>query len=451
MQRLRAGITFVLLAASITSPFIANAQVGAQTSLSQFGSGCHPITAEETAGLKAMGATIPANGQFCDKDKPLLNGGCDENPYPYLQTKNKTGRPDAVSGLNSDFACRMSKFFKAATAEGMNISIGSGYRSIAHQTSLYNAYIACGKCGAPVAPPGRSKHNFGLAIDLSFNGRPLPRTLAICSGIPECKWAHSNEAKFGLRYPMDYEPWHIEPSGTVNGKQQPLPEGGWNGDQNQTPYTNNGTPYNPNMWQPQTPPPQPQQFSPLGGSGNTGASTPTQTTSGNQYLPTNYDGTPVPIDTYVPTSSGTSTATSTVTTKINNGPSAAEQIDLMTGGSNSYNGSQSSPTSTSAPTRLNDDLNDIGSTNTGGANISDDLVDGRLAENSVALNPIHVTQTFSGNEPTVVQATSGANAAANKSLIVALLTTLRDLLVSFVNVLKSQNSYGFEGAWRAHR
>ena len=117
MYRPLASIAFALLAVSVADPLHAYAQVGAETTAGQFGTGCHAITTEERAGLQAMGATIPANGQFCDKDKPLLNGGCSESPYPYLQTKNKTGRPDSVSGLNSDFACRMMKFFKAADAQ----------------------------------------------------------------------------------------------------------------------------------------------------------------------------------------------------------------------------------------------------------------------------------------------------------------------------------------------
>lgn len=38
-----------------------------------------------------------------------------------------------------------------------------GYRSLAEQNRLYNLYI---KGGPKAAPPGKSAHNFGLAVDL---------------------------------------------------------------------------------------------------------------------------------------------------------------------------------------------------------------------------------------------------------------------------------------------
>lgn len=212
--------------------------------LSPISTGCRPITQAEIEGIRAMGATIPTNGQFCDKDKPLLYGSCPESPYPYLQTKNKTGRPDTISGLNSDFACRLYKFMKAADGAGMNITIGSGYRSVQHQTQLYNAYVAGGKRGAPVAAPGRSKHNFGLAVDLRYDGqhsnfsKGAGNTPECIRRLKSCKWAHENYSKFGLRYPMAVEPWHAEPSGAVSGKAQPTPQGGgWQSDSSATPYT----------------------------------------------------------------------------------------------------------------------------------------------------------------------------------------------------------------------
>lgn len=61
-----------------------------------------------------------------------------------------------------------------ARRAGIDIEFISGYRSTARQAALYKAYLARGKTGTPVAPPGRSYHNFGLAVDF----RTVPRTAA---------------------------------------------------------------------------------------------------------------------------------------------------------------------------------------------------------------------------------------------------------------------------------
>jgi hypothetical protein len=124
---------------------------------------------------------------------------------------------------------------------------------------------------------------------------------------------------------------------------------------------------------------------------------------------------------------------------------------MLAGGSNTTGTSHSTQTGTSAPTQLNPDLYDIGTSTTGGSNVTiDEGVINTIADNSVAVNPIHVTETFSQGQPTQVSPPKATttNTAANKSLIVALLTTLRDLLVSFVNVLKSRSSAGFQGSWQ---
>ncbi len=224
--------------------------------------GCHEITPEEKEGLKAAGVTIPAGGQFCDRDKPLIYGGCTENPFLYLQQINRSGYPTDVSGLNPIFACRLYGLTKLAAAEGKNITIVSGYRSVERQKQMYATYVAAGRTGAPVAPPGQSKHNYGLAADLHYEGKlkgsgvGSQATADCIAQISSCAWAHRNYSGFGLRYPMVVEPWHIEPSGTIGGMQPPVPPNGiWVSDETGTAYSavgNNvmggnpfGNPYNP--------------------------------------------------------------------------------------------------------------------------------------------------------------------------------------------------------------
>ena len=86
------------------------------------------------------------------------------------------------------------------------VGITSLDRDKAQQAALYARYQAQG--GAPVAPPGRSNHNHGVAADISYeddNAR---------------KWAHDNAAAYGLRFPMNNEPWHVEPIEARGGAMQ---------------------------------------------------------------------------------------------------------------------------------------------------------------------------------------------------------------------------------------
>lgn len=49
-------------------------------------------------------------------------------------------------------------------------AITSGFRSLSEQQILYDKYRAG---GARAAPPGRSAHNFGFAIDVVLDGDPV--------------------------------------------------------------------------------------------------------------------------------------------------------------------------------------------------------------------------------------------------------------------------------------
>lgn len=99
-----------------------------------------------------------------------------------------------ASGLNPEFVRR----FNAWNAALGNIfRIGSGFRTMAEQARLYARWMAHVPGQAQAAPPGRSNHNYGLAIDLS----PASTTAA----------QRALGAKFGLRWPMGFEPWHVEP------------------------------------------------------------------------------------------------------------------------------------------------------------------------------------------------------------------------------------------------
>ncbi len=137
--------------------------------------------------------TIPNRRATSDADTPKQSG-----PY----------------GVNPIFGERLTKFMNAAKEAGYKITVTSGWRSYSSQRKLWdNSSRPCSSRSKWVACPGGSRHGFGIAADLKFNG-------SSCSGGWDCnaaaKWAHANAGKYGLKFRMSWEPWHIEPA-QVNG------------------------------------------------------------------------------------------------------------------------------------------------------------------------------------------------------------------------------------------
>lgn len=113
-----------------------------------------------------------------------------------------------TEGLDSEFARRLTAMVEAS---GGRLYYVSGFRSVEEQQQLWDAALAkYGPEKAPdwVAPPGRSNHNHGVAMDLGYQDDDAQA------------WAHANASRFGLSFPMSWEPWHIEPVGVSDGTYQ---------------------------------------------------------------------------------------------------------------------------------------------------------------------------------------------------------------------------------------
>ncbi len=133
----------------------------------------------------------------------------------FLYDKLTSGKgKDSIDGLQGSFATNLAAMMADAPPgirEGLGIY--SGFRSNEHQAELYAAAIK--KYGSPeaarkwVAPPGHSQHNEGNAVDLAYNGQSLGKAPQDVQD-----WVHQNASKYGLHFPMAYEPWHIEPAGS---------------------------------------------------------------------------------------------------------------------------------------------------------------------------------------------------------------------------------------------
>lgn len=123
-------------------------------------------------------------------------------------------RPDAITGLQDPFEASLAALFAAAPPNVQQaLRISSAYRSPERQAQLWQEALA--KYGSPeaarkwVAPPGRSQHNHGNAVDLRYLD-PVAQ-----------EWVHANAARFGLHFPMSHEPWHIEPLGARGATSAP--------------------------------------------------------------------------------------------------------------------------------------------------------------------------------------------------------------------------------------
>lgn len=103
-----------------------------------------------------------------------------------------------IAGMNQDF---MTIFYGMVgdwvQQGGSKVRINSGYRDIAKQQRLYDAWLARGMTGGAVARPGRSRHQRGLALDIaSVSANAMAKNGLL--------------AKYKFIRPVRGEPWHLE-------------------------------------------------------------------------------------------------------------------------------------------------------------------------------------------------------------------------------------------------
>lgn len=86
------------------------------------------------------------------------------------------------------------KMQAAANADGVRLSLTSGFRTMAEQKHLYNCYRSrsCNN-GNLAARPGYSNHQSGLAVDVSTSS-----------------WLSRNASRFGFVRTVSKEAWHYE-------------------------------------------------------------------------------------------------------------------------------------------------------------------------------------------------------------------------------------------------
>jgi D-alanyl-D-alanine dipeptidase len=110
----------------------------------------------------------------------------------------------AIEQSNDEFVARVAAMIRSMPDHLTGgIKIRSAYRSEEEQAYLYDLYQR--NQGNLAAPPGRSNHNHGLAMDLEFTNDAVRQ------------WAHANAARYGLAFPIASEAWHVEPLGLREG------------------------------------------------------------------------------------------------------------------------------------------------------------------------------------------------------------------------------------------
>lgn len=119
--------------------------------------------------------------------------------------------------VNVAIAAQFEAMLAAAAADGIVFG-GGAYRSAEAQIALRRAH--CGptaydiweksssQCSPPTARPGRSMHELGLAVDLTYGGDYIRSRDS-----PGFRWLAANAATYGL-FNMPVEPWHW----SVNGR-----------------------------------------------------------------------------------------------------------------------------------------------------------------------------------------------------------------------------------------
>lgn len=144
----------------------------------------------------------------------------DHSPSDLVQPAVPT--PHERVRLREEPAEALEMLITAATEEGMNLSMTSGYRSYELQEQIYDEQVAAlgqEAADALVARPGHSEHQSGLAVDLYSEDQPGCIATACFGDTPEGLWLEENAAEFGfiIRYPegaeditgISYEPWHL--------------------------------------------------------------------------------------------------------------------------------------------------------------------------------------------------------------------------------------------------
>jgi hypothetical protein len=169
----------------------------------------------QSLGFMLTEAAIPAVEKFADILESATNKASDYFGIRETPASRRTSGPGAaqtgsLAGVNPQLATAVSKAmedYKRLT--GKDATITSGVRDREKQQRLYDAYIAGGKKGMPVAKPGTSLHETGNAVDINKTAANEMDRMGILS-------------KYGLTRPVANDPVHVELAGPSGRYKSPM-------------------------------------------------------------------------------------------------------------------------------------------------------------------------------------------------------------------------------------
>jgi hypothetical protein len=129
---------------------------------------------------------------------------------PSMHSATPTERDNTMTTTT---ACAFDKMASAAAAadDNVKITIASGFRTVARQQYFWNCSISktCNG-GNKAAPPGKSKHGTGVALDLNTNCGKQTGAKPKCDGSRVYQWLKNNAHNYGFKRTVQSEPWHWE-------------------------------------------------------------------------------------------------------------------------------------------------------------------------------------------------------------------------------------------------
>jgi len=230
-DRIRLAIAAVLVAMAVPSQAMASFERSADATLT--------VMAPET--IRATFDSSSSEAFSATADFPSITGNAtvDQRIRELASQRGYVPRPETnqalstVDGfrLHTDAAFEWQQLRSAAAADGITITLTSGFRTIASQRAIFNRRLtgtsdeAIDSVLATTAPPGFSRHHTGRAIDL----RSGPFALHAFANSPAYEWlsannwANSKAHGWLPSYPEgveqfgpDPEPWEFVWVGTTN-------------------------------------------------------------------------------------------------------------------------------------------------------------------------------------------------------------------------------------------
>ena len=174
---------------------------------------------------------LPHRGNSVEgiQDRPTADGRLlGHFPYPEASAQNRILMQPGIE-LHQEAADALSSMRAAASADGVDLRLLSGYRSHDLQERIFfdiksDRNQTAAERAKVSAPPGYSEHSTGYAIDLGDGTIPEANLSESFEATRAFRWLQDHAASyhFVLSFPLDnpqgvtYEPWHWRFEGSAS-------------------------------------------------------------------------------------------------------------------------------------------------------------------------------------------------------------------------------------------